>query len=397
MDGDVAPVAELAHIRAAHDALLVLDEAHAVLGPDPDLTSVEALRVGTLSKTLGSLGGFVAGPSPLIELILNRARAFIFTTAATPGDAAAALAALRVLRSGEGEALRVRLHDLVQRARPSHPSPIIPIVLGEEAAALAASTALLERGLLVPAIRPPTVAPGTSRLRVALPPPTPTATSMPFSTPLARSSRPERLVVVVGTGTGIGKTWVTCRLARHLQEYGSRVAARKPAQSFEPTIEATDAHLLATATDEQPSDVCPPHRSYPLPMAPPMAAQALVRPPILIADLVSELHWPPGTEVGLVETAGGVRSPLADDGDAIALSHALAPDQFILVAGAGLGTLNDVRLAIHALRAVAAPVVVHLNRYDSDDELHLLNRTWLVQHDRLDVTTSIETLARVLP
>jgi 8-amino-7-oxononanoate synthase len=168
MDGDQAPVEELAELCARHDALLVLDEAHAVLGPDPALDGVEAIRVGTLSKSLGALGGFVAAPSSFIDVLVNRARSFIFTTALTPADAAAAGAALAILRSTEGDNLRTRLRELVARVRPGHRSPIIPIVLGDETVAVEASSALLERGLLVPAIRPPTVAPGTSRLRVAL-------------------------------------------------------------------------------------------------------------------------------------------------------------------------------------------------------------------------------------
>jgi len=173
MDGDVAPVDELAAVCRRHEALLVLDEAHAVLGPHPDLASeawrdVDVVRVGTLSKTLGSLGGFVAGTQDVIDLLVNAARPFIFTTASTPGDAGAARAALRILRSAEGDALMRRLRQHIDAVLPGHPSPIIPIVLGDEAAALVASQRLLEKGLLVPAIRPPTVAPGTSRLRVAL-------------------------------------------------------------------------------------------------------------------------------------------------------------------------------------------------------------------------------------
>jgi 7-keto-8-aminopelargonate synthetase-like enzyme len=117
---------------------------------------------------LGSLGGFVAGPARFVELLVNRARPFIFTTALSPADAAAAQAALRVLCSEEGRVLRDRLRGHVERIASGHPSPIVPVVLGDEHRALAASDALLERGLLVPAIRPPTVAPGTSRLRVAL-------------------------------------------------------------------------------------------------------------------------------------------------------------------------------------------------------------------------------------
>ena len=169
MDGDVADVAGLGELCAAHDALLVLDEAHAVLGPAVVRgAGARVLRVGTLSKALGALGGFVAGPRRYVDLLRNRARPFIFTPAPTPADTAAGLAALRVVRSAEGAALVARLRAHVDRLRPGHPTPIVPVVLGEEAAALAAAEALLAAGLLVPAIRPPTVAPGTSRLRVAL-------------------------------------------------------------------------------------------------------------------------------------------------------------------------------------------------------------------------------------
>ncbi len=170
MDGDVADVDGLAACCRRHDALLVLDEAHAVLGPDPApaLHGVEVLRVGTLSKTLGALGGWVAGPTSFIELLENRARSYIFTTALTPPDAAAALAALGILHGEEGTALRARLRAYVERLAPGHPSPIIPVVLGQDGAALEASAALLERGLWVPAIRPPTVPDGTARLRVTV-------------------------------------------------------------------------------------------------------------------------------------------------------------------------------------------------------------------------------------
>ncbi|HEY7946819.1 MAG TPA: 8-amino-7-oxononanoate synthase [Acidimicrobiales bacterium] len=170
MDGDVAPVGDIAELCRRHGALLVLDEAHSVLSPDlgPQLVDVDVLRVGTLSKTLGALGGFVAGPRPFIELLENRARSYIFTTALTPPDTAAALAALRILSAPEGTALRHRLAQHVERVAPGHPSPIIPVVLGSDERAVAASAALLDRGVWVPAIRPPTVPPGTARLRVTL-------------------------------------------------------------------------------------------------------------------------------------------------------------------------------------------------------------------------------------
>lgn len=172
MDGDLAPIDELAEVCTRHGALLVVDEAHGVLAPPSTLDAhgddLQALRVGTLSKTLGAFGGFVAGDAELTELLVNRARPYIFTTASTPADSAAALAALHILQSAEGTALRERLRGHVEKLRPGHPSPILPVIIGGEADALAAATRLLEAGMLVPAIRPPTVAPGTSRLRVTL-------------------------------------------------------------------------------------------------------------------------------------------------------------------------------------------------------------------------------------
>lgn len=176
MDGDEAPLRGLVDRCAAHGAALVLDEAHAVLGPDVPADAEAGLaaaggalvRVGTLSKALGSLGGFVAASRAVVDLLVNRARPFIFTTAPTPADAAAALAAVEVVRGPEGERLRDTLRRHVARLAPGHPSPILPIVVGGEQAALDAAAALAERGLLVPAIRPPTVAPGSCRLRVAL-------------------------------------------------------------------------------------------------------------------------------------------------------------------------------------------------------------------------------------
>lgn len=170
MDGDVASVSDLAEVCARHGALLVLDEAHAVLGPHPDELPCEVLRVGTLSKMLGSQGGFVAGRQEMVELLVNQCRSFVFTTGLSPASAASALAALRVLRSEEGERLVRTLHRHATTLAPhrKEPAPIVPVLTGSEATALAASAALRERGILVPAVRPPTVPPGSSRLRISL-------------------------------------------------------------------------------------------------------------------------------------------------------------------------------------------------------------------------------------
>ncbi len=213
---------------------------------------------------------------------------------------------------------------------------------------------------------------------------------------------PGRLVVVVGTGTEIGKTWVACRVLESLRADGVRVAARKPVQSYDPADATTDAGELAAATGEDPTAVCPQHRWYEVAMAPPMAAQALGRPPFGLADLVDEITWPDDVAVGLVETAGGLRSPMAsDDADGVALAAALMPDVVLLVADAGLGTINAVRLAVGALEAVvetrdALELIVVLNRFDATDELHRRNLAWLEEHDGLTPMTSIDELAAAL-
>jgi dethiobiotin synthetase len=199
------------------------------------------------------------------------------------------------------------------------------------------------------------------------------------------TARPERLVLVTGTGTEVGKTWVACRLARALRERGLIVAARKPVQSYAASDDpaGTDAALLAEATGETAQLVCPQHRWYPVAMAPPMAADVLGRPWFTVADLVRELAWPAGVAVGLIECAGGVRSPLAADGDALALAGALQPERVVLAADAGLGTINAVRLAAAALEGW--PLSVVLNRFDATLDLHRRNRAWLAERDGLHV------------
>lgn len=191
-------------------------------------------------------------------------------------------------------------------------------------------------------------------------------------------TRPDRLVLVTGTGTEVGKTWWTAQLATALRAQGVVVAARKPVQSFAVTDHSTDADVLAAATGEDPRDVCSSSRRFEMPMAPPMAADVLGRPAFTIAELAAELAWPDACAVGLVEGAGGPRSPLAADGDTVDLVHALRPDLVVLVADAGLGTINAVLLSAAALDGEA--VVVALNRFDLQDDLHVRNRQWLAEH-----------------
>ena len=198
-------------------------------------------------------------------------------------------------------------------------------------------------------------------------------------------------IAVVGVATDVGKTWVGARLLEALRAEGLVVAARKPVQSFEPGSDGgTDADVLAAATGESPGDVCPPHRWYPVAMAPPMAADALGRDPFGAADLLGELAWPDQIDVGLVETVGGARSPLSADADSATFARLVEPDRTLLVADAGLGTINAVRLSVDALSGLDP--LVYLNRYDDANDLHQRNRAWLTDRDRLQVVTGAHAL-----
>jgi dethiobiotin synthetase len=202
--------------------------------------------------------------------------------------------------------------------------------------------------------------------------------------------RPRTLVFVAGTATEVGKTWWTAAVARELVVHGASVAARKPVQSGDPGA-TTDAEVLAAATGEDPDTVCPPARTFPLAWAPPMAARELGLAPYTTADLAGGIEWPTPVDVGLVEGVGGPRSPISADGDNVDLAHALAPDLVVLVADAGLGTINAVRLSVAALADF--PVLVALNRYADDEPLHARNREHLATVERLDVVTTPRELA----
>jgi 8-amino-7-oxononanoate synthase len=189
MDGDRAPLRELIELRKRFDALLMLDEAHAVgvIGPNGRGLALEEnvshdvdVQMGTLSKALGTSGGYICGSRTLIEWLINRARSFIYSTAPPPGIAAAALAAVDLLSSHEGEERRLLLwqrirlmHELLPRAEGDEKhgaacSAIFPWLVGDEQAALNLAAALQSDGFLVPAIRYPTVAKGAARLRITV-------------------------------------------------------------------------------------------------------------------------------------------------------------------------------------------------------------------------------------
>ncbi|GHT81005.1 8-amino-7-oxononanoate synthase [Betaproteobacteria bacterium] len=187
MDGDVAPLVELMRLAEQYDAWLYIDDAHGfgVLGPQGRGTLAEAgisswrlIQLGTLSKAAGVSGAFIAGHADVIEWLMQKTRSYIFTTGTPPALAQALLASLDIIDSDEGNARRAHIAALIERLStglrqtrwrllPSR-TPIQALIVGDNAAALKLAAALLEEGLWVPAIRPPTVPAGSARLRISL-------------------------------------------------------------------------------------------------------------------------------------------------------------------------------------------------------------------------------------
>jgi 8-amino-7-oxononanoate synthase len=176
MDGDLCPLHGIVTLAESHDALILLDEAHGfgVLGENGmGLAEHEGLQnritfqMGTLSKAAGLSGGYIAASRDWIDLLVNRARSFIYSTAPLPALAHAAITSLELIRSEEGKSLRRKLRENISKLSDS-PTPIIPRILGTNEAALTASAALADAGFIVPAIRYPTVPRGTARLRISL-------------------------------------------------------------------------------------------------------------------------------------------------------------------------------------------------------------------------------------
>jgi len=185
MDGDIAPLPEMVELSERYNAILMVDEAHAtgVLG-EKGAGSVEyfnlsdrvPVQMGTLGKALGSFGAYAAGSKILREYLINSARSFIFTTALPPAEMAVALEAIRIVQKEPGR--RKRLHENVKKfvdglkslgyEVKNQGTAIVPVIIGPEDKTMKMSEALLKRGVFVAGIRPPTVPPGSSRLRVTL-------------------------------------------------------------------------------------------------------------------------------------------------------------------------------------------------------------------------------------
>ena len=171
MDGDLAPVAELAALAKQHDAWLMTDDAHGIgvlNGGRGTSRDDIPLQMGTLSKAIGSYGGYLAASQPVIDLMRNRARTFVYSTGLPPAMAAAAIAALDfVAREPDYAALPLANARMFTRLTnlPDAQSPIVPVIIGDEEPTMRASRLLADHGFLVAGIRPPTVKPGTARLR----------------------------------------------------------------------------------------------------------------------------------------------------------------------------------------------------------------------------------------
>jgi 8-amino-7-oxononanoate synthase len=189
MDGDRTPLRDLVKLKKQFGAFLMLDEAHAVgvIGPrgrglaaEQNVSDDVDVQMGTLSKALGASGGYICGSRNLIEWLVNRARSFIYSTAAPPAIAAAALAAVNFLSSSEGEERRLLLWERIRlmqellprtelnKRRSAVGSAIFPWIVGDEQAALNLAAAFQSEGFLVRAIRYPTVAKGAARLRITV-------------------------------------------------------------------------------------------------------------------------------------------------------------------------------------------------------------------------------------
>lgn len=353
MDGDIAPIAEL----AARDATLIVDDAHATGVLEGTRAKHAPVVVGTLSKALGSAGGYIATTRDVATLLRNRARTHVFDTAPPPAAIGAAAAALGLVRREPWRRERVReIARTVARElcglgfdtrEPC--AAIVPVVVGDAREAVELSARVLDRGVFCPAIRPPSVAEGTSRLRVTL---MATHTDEHVGRIIdAFAARPRRRaprrsdVFVTGTDTGVGKTVATAAIAKSLREAGRRVAIFKPLQTGarDGADDAAWAGALAGCAYETGVVLDEP-------LAPSVAAR--------IADEKIDVGAIVGRFVALrrdydavvVEGAGGLLVGVDDELDMADLAR-MFEIPLVVVARPALGTLNHTALTIDAARA----------------------------------------------
>lgn len=375
MDGDRAPLERLHALCRAHDAWLVVDEAHAVglLGPRraglvaglPDARRVAA-RIVTGGKALGAGGAIVGGSRALVGELVNRARSFVFTTASSPAVPAAFRAAIDAVDPPAGEAgASARAERALRNARrlaaalelPEPAAAIVPFVVGDERGALAVAEATRAAGFFVRAVRPPTVPAGTSRLRLTVHADHSTETlDALVATLRSRASAPNedrradapraRPLFVTGTDTGIGKTVVSALLL-------AAAARRGPAGYWKPVQTGSDSDTaeVARLAGRAPGELPEPAYAFPLPASPHEAARA-AGSSVDVEHLRAVYRERLGDRTGTLvcELAGGLLVPLTDD---VTQLDWLARDrpELVLVARSGLGTLNHTLLSLEALAA----------------------------------------------
>ncbi|MBL8857550.1 MAG: dethiobiotin synthase [Planctomycetes bacterium] len=368
MDGDLAPLAAMHELCERHDAYLVVDEAHAVgligkhragawaaLDVKP---SRLAARLVTGGKSLGVSGAFVVGSQALRDHLVNRARAFVFTTAASPAISGALCAAIETARADTDRAERALAVARTLAQTLSLPIPaaaIVPFVVGESAAALKLADSLLHEGLDVRAVRPPTVPDGSARLRIACHAHNSLSAASALGSRLAREPRRPaietqalnvaRAFVVIGTDTDIGKTVVSALLCRAALNSG-------PATYWKPVQTGTVSDTEEVARLAGAKLYCAdPQHAFPLPASPHTAARAAgarVDVEGLHTTLAALRVECAGTLV--IELAGGLLVPYDDETTQADWLQRTRCDT-VLVARSGLGTLNHTLLTLEALAA----------------------------------------------
>lgn len=379
MDGDLSPLEDHVALAERHDAWLVLDSAHAAgLYPHRLAMNHRVLaRMVTGGKALGVSGGFVCASQDVIDLLINRGRSFVFTTATSPATAAALVAAIGILaaepeRAQQAHAaarrLRQALRDKGIEARGE--SPIVPVVLGDEGRAMRVAESVRGQGFDVRAVRPPTVPAGTSRLRVVCHSDhtdvevdalaaaiaracaeEPEAASAAAAAPAA--GPPPSPLVVCGTDTEVGKTVVSALLVRAALRQGHETRYLKPVQ----TGDDSDTETVRSLAGLGPDQAGDPVRELALPASVDQAAEA-EGTSVTVAEVLSGISSRVGDHPGatwILECAGGLRVPFNDDEDQADLLAALrAP--VVLVARSGLGTLNHTLLSLEAAARRGLPV-----------------------------------------
>ena len=373
MRGDRAPLAEIDQLCRRYDAWLVVDEAHAagLLGPRGAGAWAEAgvegehrlcARLVTCGKSLGVAGAFVAGSEVLRRHLIHAARSFLFTTAPPPPIAGALLAAIERCQNADdlrAKALGNARSLASSLGLPAPAAAIVPFPVGDSGEAVKLASTLRAAGFYAPAVRPPTVPVEAAGLRlVCRADQTPTQVEqlvsllreVRVSAAAASSRAPARAKVtcVAGTDTGVGKTVVSALLMRAAQRSG-HVRYWKPLQTGDDDDTATVRALSGAPADS----MLPNHAWFPLPASPHEAAAAAgQRVDVSALEGDYQRHRAAAADRLLVEFAGGLHVPIDLDPAVLQLDWLSRMDaDVVLVARAGLGTLNHTLLSVESLRS----------------------------------------------